>query len=235
MASHSKFLDYLTSEWGRDIPLKNLWTVHFTDIKRLSQSISNILYSAENINNNRTWPIISDVESDQDNEQGVMVAQSVLFPTNSFSIDNSTNTNMGGLRPGYIGSQRTPYSDLQIEFLETNIDIIDYFFRPWIIAATHKGLIEDNDTATDIKCDVYVSLYSRVNREKLLADTLSDQWELRKTFRFDGVVPANVFPEKLSMGDMNISNVIKAVDFRFSNFTLLTEPSMEIVEGAGLS
>lgn len=233
MATHSKFLWYLTSKWGRDVPLKTLWTIHFTDISRIAQNVSNILYSAENVNNNRKWPVL-DFESDQDAEQGLVIAQSVALPSNSFSIERTSNLNHGGLRAGYIGGQRNVYNEVAVEFLETNIDIIDHFFRPWIIAASHKGLIEDGDARTDIKGDMYVTMYSRVNRDRLLINTLVPEWEIRKTFMFTGVTPTEIGGSTLKMSDFSISDVIHNVGFTFSDYYIVTDPLTNTIPGSRL-
>lgn len=233
MSSHSNFLWYLTSKWGRDIPLKNLWTIHFTDIDRVAQNVSNILYSAENRNSNKKWPIL-DYSRDQSDEQGLFVSQSIKMPNNSFELQYTSNGDMGGLRAGYVGSQRNVYSEINVEFLETNTDIIDFFFRPWIVAASHKGLIEDNDELTDIKCDAYVSYYGRVNRDNMRSAVALPSWQLRKTFKFEGIVPTNVEGETLRMDSFNTNDFIKSVSFTYKDYHLLTDPYISTIPGRAL-
>ncbi|NBP16804.1 hypothetical protein EBU95_20860 [bacterium] len=227
-AAIHNFLNYITSKWGRDIPLKNLWTVKFDNLTQVSQSVSNILRNTENgsiASNNTHWPVVN-FSDDQHPEHGLFVAQAVALPTDSFAITNSVNTNMNGLKSAYIGGERTPYAPLTIEFLETNIDIIDHFFRPWIIAASHKGLIEDNDNKTNIKTTIRVDLYSRINKDLYKEGTSSKTWQRRKTYVIEGAVPTNVEGDKLMYTEYSSNDLRKSVSFAYKNYYIDQNPDI---------
>ncbi|NBP04486.1 MAG: hypothetical protein EBU90_31260 [Proteobacteria bacterium] len=233
MAAIHNFLNYITSKWGRDIPLKNLWTVKFDNLAQISQNVSNILRNTESINSSsrlNRWPVVN-FAYDQSYLDGLYVAQSVVLPSDSFAVSNSTNTNMNGLRAGYIGGERTPYTNINIEFLETNTDIIDFLFRPWAIAAAHKGLIEDNDPRTNIKTNIRVELYSRINRDLNREGASTNTWQHRKTYVIEGAVPASVEGDKLKYSNFDISDLVKSVAFTFKNYYVQGDINLSTTPG----
>ena len=225
---------YLQSEWSNDIPLKFLWTISFfprgaaaseqaaNSIDDIGKNITNILTKYEGPDK---WPVITNVyqnQSDDSGNFGYMFASSVAFPSDAFNVNNSQTPGAGGFLPSYIGGERNGYggsNGLNISFIETNVDIIDNFIRPWIIAASHKGLIEDNKE--DIKCNIMVNFYTR-DREQYLYGVLGPyttlNFERRKSFIFENAVPYQVSGDSISYSDLSISDVTKTVSFAFSNY-----------------
>ena len=226
----------LQSEWANDIPLKFLWTIAFfargpagaiTDSANSIAGIaSNVSKIIERYEGPGKWPVdgrIYNNQSDYAGEFGYMFANSVAFPNDAFNVSNSELVGAGGFLPGYISGERNGYgggsNNLNVTFLETNIDIIDNFIRPWIIAASYKGLIEDNKE--DIKCNIMVNMYTRdkyqSSRPYLTQyDTLN--FERRKSFIFENAVPIQAGGDEISYGDLGIGDVSKTVSFAFTNY-----------------
>lgn len=236
MASPAKFLAYLTSKWEKDLPLKNLWVVYIDDLRRVANSVANIIASTENLDGFSQWPVVN--FSDDQQEQGLFLAQGVGMPTDTYETSFTSNYNMNGLRSSVFASQRANYNNLTLEFLETNIDILDHFFRPWILAAAHKGYIEDGDSDTDIKTKAYIYMYSRVNRggHNLPPREIRNEWELRKTFVFEGIVPTNVEGDKLTYSSISdVSGLIKSVSFTFKRYYMQSNNALlDMVQGTPL-
>ena len=225
----------IQSEWRNDIPLKFLWTISFlargpaaasdktaNTLVDIGNNISTIIQRHEGENKWVVDPNVYDSQSDDAGLYGYMFATSVAFPSDAFNVSNSDFSNTGGFLPGYIGGARNGYggsNSLNITFLETNIDIIDNFIRPWIIAASYKGLIEDG--VEDIKCDVMVNLYTRdkyqVN-DRIIRPNTELNFERRKSFVFENIVPYQVNGDEISYGDLSISDVTKTVSFAFTNY-----------------
>ena len=225
---------FLQSEWANDIPLKFLWTISFfprgaaaseqaaNSIADIGKNITDILTKYEGPGK---WPVITNVyqnQSDDSGNYGYMFASTVAFPIDAFNVNNSHTPGAGGFLPSYIGGERNGYggsNGLNISFIETNVDIIDNFIRPWIIAASHKGLIEDNKE--DIKCNIMVNFYTR-DREQYLYGVLGPyttlNFERRKSFVFENAVPYQVSGDSVSYSDLSISDVTKTVTFAFSNY-----------------
>lgn len=226
---------FYQSEWANDIPLKFLWTISFfprgaaaaaektaNSIADIGRNIASIINKYEGPNK---WPVNTKVYQNQSDDGGIfgyMFASSVAFPNDAFNVTNSQLQGAGGFLPAYIGGERNGYgasNGLNISFIETNIDIIDNFIRPWIIAASHKGLIEDNKE--DIKCDIMINFYTR-DRDQYLKGTIKPyttlNFERRKSFIFENAVPYQVSGDEINYGDLNIGEITKTVSFAFSNY-----------------
>ena len=225
----------LQHEWENDIPLKFLWTISFlargpgastvlaaNSLTNIGTNVSNILRRYEGDNKWVVKPEIYNSQSDSTNNFGYMFATAVAFPNDAFNVSNSELNNTGGFLPGYIGGQRGGYggsNSLNITFLETNIDIIDYFIRPWIIAASHKGLIEDGKE--DIKCNIMINLFTRdknLYKETIAKPNVEVNFERRKSFMFENAIPMQVGGDSISYGDLSISDITKVVTFAFTNY-----------------
>lgn len=231
-----QFLSYLRKSRYNAIPLKNLWEITFSPEvqapvnqvqsnnngfgeSNLVTSINNVLdiYESTNGVNRRRFPLRTDllnIEGDGDINGISFLAQKISLPTDAFNVTYSNNTSMGGFKPGYIGDTREAYTTIDIDFIETYWDIFEYFLRPWAIAASYKGLIEDGDDSTNIKGKMFVTLY---DRQGPLSDIV-DTWEVRKQYVFRGVVPASVPGEVLSYSSSEASNVVRTASFAFKDY-----------------
>lgn len=226
---------FLQSEWANDIPLKFLWTISFfargtaaaaeqtaNSIDDIGKNITSIITRYEGPDK---WPVDTKIyqnQSDDSGNFGYMFASSVAFPNDAYNISNSQLEGTGGFLPGYIGGERNGYggsNGLNISFIETNIDIIDNFIRPWIIAASHKGLIEDNKE--DVKCDIMINFYTRDKNqylERVIRPFTNLNFERRKSFIFENAVPYQVSGDQISYGDLSVGDITKTVSFAFSNY-----------------
>ena len=237
----------LQSKWINDIPLKFLWTVQFNTrsggngLEAIGKNISTILNKYERRASDR-WPVRTKIFNDQSesgNNIGYLFASTVAFPSDSYQVSEVPIDNMGGFIPAYIAGNRTGYGSsnkLDITFIETNIDILDYFIRPWIIACSHKGLIElgVNDPE-DLKCNITISFYTRtdlsdknsgiINNIRTQADINYVQrlpkFQLRKGMTFYNAVPFNIAGDQISYGELSESDVKKTVSFTFSHYNTL--------------
>ena len=64
-------------------------------------------------------------------------------PPETWQPASAGSEGTGGYLKGIVGGDRLDLQSkhLNIDFLETNIDFMDGLIRPWIIAASYKGLI----------------------------------------------------------------------------------------------
>lgn len=226
----------LHKDWVSDLPLKFLWTVDFSSrvsgsTADLGNNISRVLEKYER-RGSRFWKINSNQLKDQSDPAGIfglLVAQTIAFPSESFSISTESAGDMGGYIQGYIGKERNAYgtqNKLDITFLETNVDIIDNFIKPWIIACSHRGLIEDGNTQEDIKCTITVDLFTRDKRSYNNSSTslkpFKSELEPRKRIEFYNAVPYSVEGDSISYGDLTESDWKKTVAFAFSHYSVVT-------------
>lgn len=217
-------------KWENDLPLKFLWTINFAarqgDTTSLGQRIQNIINKHEA--RAKGWPVQTDIIAKQSNSRyGYMFASAVAFPGDSFTISEQPFENTGGLIPAYVGGQRTGYGSgnkLDITFFETNKDILDYFIRPWIIANSHLGLIEDGISSNDLKCHIQVCFYTRdkasydYRNKDASGVRFNTIMQLRKTMQFYNCVPFNIAGDQISYGELTYSDVSKIASFAFSHY-----------------
>jgi hypothetical protein len=220
----------LHRDWKHDLPLKSLWTIDFTtrdggDTATLGSRI-NAVFSQYERRQPSDWQIEESLirdQTDSSGENGYLLAQAIAFPTESYNISTGELPNSGGYLMGYISGDRLPYGSqnkLDITFLETNTDIFDYFIKPWIIANSHKGLIEDGVTDKDIKCNITVVLYTRDKKASSTGefDYTNSRLEPRKKIVFYNAVPYSVAGDAVSYGELTYSELIKIVSFSFSHY-----------------
>jgi hypothetical protein len=240
-----QFLTYLGKSWYNSIPLKSLWEVRIyqnptvaTDRDlgdgppapptSLVNSIGNVLNLYENAGGVRKR--FTTIEGDFLIEAGTgnnlsFLAQSISMPTDSFGVDYTEITAaMGGLRGGYYGENKDTYQSVTVSFLETNRDIFEFFFRPWNIAAGCKGLIEDGDRSTNIKANMDVTLYTKgtnLNFDPIGRARTAD-WQIRKKYSFEGVVPVSVSGEELNYEPTTGTSIVRDVQFTFKSYNVST-------------
>jgi len=222
----------LQNKWRNDLPLKFLWTLHFfprsaginqnSSMAGVGQNIANIISRYEG---NNKWPLDIDIfeqQSDPANTYGYMFAHSVGFSNDAYDITSPSFGTTGGLLPGNVSGNRGVYGSsngLNITFLETNIDVIDSFIRPWIIAGSHKGLIEDNKE--DIKCNVLINYFTRdknqINGGIITPETVVN-FQRRKSFVFEDVIPNQVRGDSVSYGGLEYSELQKTVTFAYNKY-----------------
>lgn len=224
-----KRVEFLTSRWEYDIPHKFVWAVDIYGVGK--HNIDNVLNQYERQDQNREWPVenIISIEAIRQQLGFVGLAQAVAFPSEGFRIANSSVDNSGGLIQGIVANPRNPYGSenkLNITFLETNTDIFDYFMKPWTIAASHKGLIEDGDDSTNIKSTIEAYLYARsTNRDSVPT--------LRKHITFHKCVPMQVDADSVSYGDLSYENDLsRVVAFVFERYTVNNLHASPVFEDA---
>ena len=137
------FLRTLES-WSGTIPNQYQWMV-------LIDMFPNALYTdliqhLEGTNGDKSaWNIEPNVEAvTQYHYQriaGCVFAQGANIPGEQLGIQyTSMNKNRGFLGGAYT-TDRQPFQPLTLEFLETNTSFTDFVIRPWIILASHLGLV----------------------------------------------------------------------------------------------
>lgn len=137
-----------------------------------------------------------------------LLAQKVAFPTDTVVSNYTSNQNMGGLYGGYYTSNRENYQAITVSFLETNRDIIDLLFRPWVVATSYVGFIED--PTISIKTNMNVTVYGK--------NTTTD-WKARKKYIFEGVQPTTVMGDNLSY-EKDYS-IVRDVMFHFKRYYIV--------------
>lgn len=215
-------LNQLTRNWENDLPAKFLWTVDFqsrisASMEALGLNIQEVLRMYED----KRWYIDPALfDNRRDDRVGFYFAQSVALPTEQMRIGTTPVDRSGGFVAGYHGERREDYgtgNKLDITFLEQNKDIVDMFIRPWIVAVSYYGLIEDAEL--DLKCNITVNLHTRgIPGNYAEFDELET---LRKSYVFENCVPYQIAADAVSYGELSMSDLERTAAFAFSNYKIL--------------
>lgn len=228
----------LHRDWRYDIPLKFLWAVYIYPragtLNNLGTNISKAIAKYDKFNN-QEWPVdIGCLEqiSDPFQNYGLLLAQNAALPSDAFDIANTSIDGAGGYLGGQYANQRLGYggsNKIDITFLETNIDIFDYFFRPWIIANSYKGLIEDGIPEEDLKCTIQLVQFTRDYESYGINKTYTSKPSIRKVLVFNDAVPFQVSGDSLSYGDLGANDLLKTVSFSFNRYTTINQTDPRII------
>jgi hypothetical protein len=208
----------LLGQWDYNVPLNTQWSVIikpdagnklFDIIKDYTQIDVNNFYIPTFIQtkllNEKTQPSLDGL--------GLYFAQSVRLPKESFSPISTGSEGTGGYLRGIVGGDRLDLQakHLTIDFLETNIDFMDGLIRPWIIAASYKGLI-NLGTTNSIKSSIYIVEYTR--------DRVVDSHRpTRKVHKFSGCVPIDVSEKTLKYDGEPTEAPVNNVNWMFEQYT----------------
>lgn len=229
----------LHKDWRYDIPLKFLWAVYIypktNRLDELGENIKSVIDKYETINSNQ-WPVntrgLTDV-MDRFGTFGVLLAQNIALPSDSFDIGSTMIEGAGGRLGGQYSGNRQGYGSsnkVDITFLETNIDIFDYFIKPWIIANSYKGLIEDGTDKDELKCDLQLIQFSRdaYSYRNVIGTGASQGFELsvRKVIEFYDATPFQINGDQLSYGDIGMNDITKTVSFSFNKYAVVSKDSL---------
>ncbi len=214
-------------DWFGDIPLKNQWSIQFAprdsgDMVSFGNNIASVLEAYTPT----TFPSFTDnmgiFEAVSDNVGGMLLAQSVAMPTESFEVSDIGLGNTGGFLQGKVGGKRSAPSKLSVGFIETNVDIFAHFIKPWMVAASFKGLIEDD--GPNIKCNINIAQYTRLKGgyPTYSPEGGSEEISISKMSTFYNCVPTNVVEDQISYGEISADELIREVDFIYSHYDINT-------------
>lgn len=121
----------------------------------------------------------------------VFLATSINLPGESVATGRvgftGDNTIYGGLLSAPVLRGRQNLNNLDITFIETNDSLLDYFLRPWVVAASQFGLFSRRkNSPQNLKTEIMVTFFSKKTKNN---DTTPAE---RKTLVFYDAVPVEV-------------------------------------------
>ena len=231
MASPIKQRIQVHQDWAGDIPLKNLWGVYFSgrDGDRTLTNIgSNIKQTLDDFQPGSFHVETDLIDRFSSSDEGYLLAQGVTMPTENVQVNTTDIQGAGGFIQGYYGESRGKYgtNGLSIDFLETNTDIFDFFIKPWIVATSYKGLIEDGEN--DIKCNITIAQYSRTDAfygdkwgsSQKRGIRRPQEYKVRKQTNFHNCVPVSMAADQMSYGELSESDIKRSVGWTFSHYDI---------------
>tara|TARA_E500000318_G_scaffold108629_1_gene119867 strand:- start:1411 stop:2256 length:846 start_codon:yes stop_codon:yes gene_type:complete len=120
---------------------------------------------------------------------GCIFANQFNIPDDVVQANKATIPNNRGFIPGSVMQNRDDFGKFNLSFRETNTSFSDFVIRPWVIMASHYGLVARNPNDPDEvlknpKTNLTVVQYTR-SRQGLSQIP-------RKTWRFFNCVPTSV-------------------------------------------
>ena len=148
---------------------------------------------------------------------GCLFAHSITIPTEQFDVISTSVPNNRGFLPGILGGGRsTEPPTLVIDFRETNTSFIDFVVRPWVILASHFGMVaRPNDVRgrkdfKNMKVNMTLLEYTRTYHSISMIP--------RKVFNFYNCVPYQVSEQSLDYTDDKL--ITYSTRWTYSNYTV---------------
>lgn len=188
------FLNAFSREAKFCLSLPVFWSVSIDGVS--TGAINSVLDSAQ-----EKWTATISPE-EMTRSGNILVAQEVSLPDEQAAFGTSSVNTAGGFLPSYIMNNRGDFlsRQLSVNILETNQDLEQNYFRPWMIAIGIKGLIENGP---NLKGNMVIKQYD-------------NRGNLRKGFKFNKVFPKSV--EGYTLNYENTDYKIKSVTFAFQNY-----------------
>jgi hypothetical protein len=214
VSSRDFFLSQMES-WFTTIPMRTQWMVLIESYPALLQTsvIQNLERTEGNFNNFDISQAVSILKSYPLNRvvgcifaQGADIPQLEVLETGR---DKIFNQQQRGFIPGVISNGRSPFTDLTIQFRETNTSFVDFVVRPWTMLAEHFGMIarppgDERNVSTTIKILQFTRTYQELSQIP------------RKIWTFYNCMPVSVASSNLTYDQeaMDIANTT----WSFSNY-----------------
>lgn len=225
-------------KWEFAIPMKFLWLVQIDHVPATisSQSMWNTHHAGPEVSSgavgkpgssHRVWAIdqgkreiTKDVFMAAGNKShGCILAQGVTLPGETYEVkDVAINNNMGFL-PGKVGGNRSGNGEMSIQFRETNRSFPDLVLRPWILLASHLGLVArpygDN---RDIKTNIRIIQLAKTFQHMPLIE--------RKIWHFYNCVPTGMDGKELTYDQNNIH--LYTVKWSYTHYGIESLPDQDM-------
>jgi hypothetical protein len=191
------FLNAFSREAKFCLSLPVFWSVSIDGVG--VGSINSVLESAQ-----EKWRATTSPE-EMTRNGNILVAQDVGLPDEQAVFGIASMNNAGGFLPSYVMNNRNDFlgRQLSVNILETNEDLEQNYFRPWMIAIGIKGLVENGP---NLKGTMVIKQYD-------------NQGNLRKGFKFNKVFPKSV--EGYTLNYQNTDFKVKSVTFACQNYEKL--------------
>ena len=212
--------DYFLSQmesWFTTIPMRTQWMVLIQSYPELLQT--SVLHNLEriegNFNNFNISQAVSILKSYPLNKvagcifaQGADIPQLEVLETGRDKVFNQQER---GFIPGVVSNGRQPFSDLTLQFRETNTSFVDFVVRPWIILGEHFGMIarppgDERNVGTTIKILQFTRTYQQISQIP------------RKIWTFYNCMPTSVGNKNLTYDQESLE--IDSTTWAFSNYAV---------------
>jgi hypothetical protein len=137
---------------------------------------------------------------------GCIFCQGFSLPRERANISYA-NSNRGFIG-GPVVNERATKQNLTLDFLETNLSFVDAILRPWVILASHKGLVARPD-GESIKTNITVIQYAKTNQNLSPIP--------RKIWTFYDVCPVAINQTNYNYADESVE-IRAGVEFSYNRY-----------------
>lgn len=157
----------------------------------------------------------------QATDAGCVFANGLSLPQESFGITHATLPAMHtrGYIPGVLSEGRANFNPLILNFRETNLSFVHCVIRPWVIMASHFGLVaRPPGDKKNIKSNIMIIQLGKNGPGAKLLN--------RKIYRFYDAVPYNIPAYDLDYQPAATADI--NVEWAFSKYNIETLPETEV-------
>jgi len=184
------FLNSL-SQWSTSIPLNTQFIVLIDNFPAglTTQVLRNLEPVVNSTGFDINLPKVTTTNFKNQGMVGCIFANQFSIPDDSVIADKATIPNNRGFIAGSVLKNRGNFGNFNLSLRETNTSFVDFVIRPWVIMASHYGLVARNpedeaERLKDPKTNLTIVQYTR-SKEGLSQIP-------RKTWRFYNCVPTSI-------------------------------------------
>lgn len=220
----------MLEKWASAVSMQDLWLVHMDFPTILNDRI----LSEWDEQHSHALPNNIDAAKAEVNRTsvtkatGMMLAQGVQIPGESTGAEFlSPYAPMNGMLHGPVSDGSRQLDKLRIEFLETNLSVVDSVMRQWLQLAAHTGYLarSSTDPYFGIRQSIYIFHLARGGHSKgasllnLLGIGGTDQGLVaRKIFIFHDCAPTMVDPQQYVYQEAGAGITRRRVEFSYSRY-----------------
>jgi len=213
------FRDYFINSmetWVGAIPLRTQWVVLIDQFPSglntdILQGLEPVQGDKKGFNINKAKAFLTSYPAQ--GIVGCIFAQGADIPDDVLQTSVASIPNNRGFIPGRISGNRTEFSPLTLQFRETNSSFIDHIIRPWVILASHAGMVardEKNKPELDPRCNITIIQYTRSYKDVSQIP--------RKVWNFYNCVPTGVSSRNLTYDAEQMDTYTS--QWSYSNYTV---------------
>lgn len=152
-------------------------------------------------------------------KNGCLLADGVALPGEVYNVMDVPITNNMGFIPGKAGGNRSALAPLIIQWRETNRSFVDLVVRPWLILASHEGLVARKDSKRNIKCNITIVQLAKTYQYTPLVE--------RKVWRYYNCVPTSIDQMALNYSD-NKNYDTYTTQWHYTHYTIESLPNTDM-------
>lgn len=154
-------------------------------------------------------------------KNGCLLADGVGLPGEVYNVMDIPISNNMGFIPGKVGGNRSSLAPLIIRWRETNRSFVDLVIRPWLILASHEGLVarKPGGSSRNIKCNITIVQLAKTFQYMPLVE--------RKIWRFYNCVPTSIDQMELSYSENNNYDTY-TTQWHYTHYTIESLPNTDM-------